>query len=298
MLRCFCALAETKSFRLAAERVHRSQPAISQQMRTLERETGHVLVDRRTGRVTPAGQLLYDRARQILLAVDGLQRELSEFDDQAAKELRVGTSDTTALYVLPPYVRRFRSAHPRTRLVLVNRSSDAIAEQVLRGDLELGIVTLPHARRGLDEEELFRQRLVLVTPPDHRLAGRREAVLSDLRDEPLLLLHESTRTGALLRKHFAAQGFIPQVALDSGSFEVIKRYIAEGIGVSFLPEAVAGRGKTPYTVIEVPGLPEIPIGAIWRSGAYRSKAVQAFLELLRAQGKQPARRKAGGSDAR
>lgn len=254
-------------------------------MQSLERETGHVLIDRRSGRLTPAGCLLHERAQQILMSVDGLRRELSEFDEQTAQELRVGTSDTTAVYVLPPYIRRFRAAYPRTRLVLVNRSSDAIAEQVLRGDLEMGIVTLPQGRQGLEQEELFRQRLVLVTPSGHQLAGRREVPLGELRDEPMLLLHESTRTGALLRSYFAKQDFVPHVVLDSGSFEVIKRYVAEGIGVSFLPEAVAGRGKAPWVVSRTPGLPEIPIGAIWRAGTYRSKAVQALLKLLRGHAK-------------
>jgi len=271
-LRWLCAIIDEGSFRRAAARVHRSQPAVSQQLKALERELGHALVERKTARPTPLGQLLYERARKILLDVETLSREVADFDESAGRELRVGTSDTTALYVLPPHVRRFAQAMPQTRLALVNRSSNAVAEQVLRGDLDLGIVTLPLGHPELAEEELFHERLVLATPAGHRLAGRRRVRLDELDDEPMLLIEAHTRTGALLRAHFQEAAFAPQVLLDSGSFEVIKRYIAEGIGVSFLPETVVGAEDTALSTVAVPGLPQVPIGAIRRRGAYRSKA--------------------------
>ncbi|HPX39553.1 MAG TPA: LysR family transcriptional regulator, partial [Candidatus Hydrogenedentes bacterium] len=106
-LRCFCAVIEEGSFRAAADRLHRSQPAISQQVKSLEKELGQVLLERKTCRMTPMGSLLYDRARHILNETEGLARELEDFDEAQAGELRVGTSDTTALYVLPEVVRQF-----------------------------------------------------------------------------------------------------------------------------------------------------------------------------------------------
>ncbi len=283
-IRCFCAVVETNSFRQAAERVHRSQPAVSQQLKSLERETGHLLVERRTGRPTPLGELLYKRGRRILLSVESLTREVADYDEGEARELRVGTSDTTALYMLPQHVRRFASAMPKTRLVLVNRSSDAIAGQLLRGELDLGIVTLPLRHADLQEEALFQQKLVLAVPAKHRLAGLRRTSLRRLEAEPVLLLDEETRTGGLLRKHFEKAAFSPQVVLHSGSFEVIKRYIAEGVGVSFLPETVIGPEDKQVVTVPVPGLPQVQIGAIRRKDAYRSKAEEAFLELLRSSG--------------
>ncbi len=283
-MKCFCALVETGSFRAAAERVFRSQPAVSQQMRSLEREVGHTLVDRRTGRPTAQGQVLYARARDILRAMEALQRELADRDTGPAGELRLGTSDTTALYLLPPYVRRFAERLPQARLVVTNRSSDAIAAQVVRGELDLGIVTLPQNHADLAEEALFRQRLLLVVPRGHRLARQKSATLEDLRDTPVLMLDSRTRTGALLAEFFRTTGFRPSVFLDSGSFEVIKRYIAEDTGVSFLPESVLGAGDRNLAAVAVEGLPEIMIGVIWRRDAYLNRAAQAFLELLREKG--------------
>ena len=283
-LRCLCAIIETRSFRAAAERLHRSQPAISQQLKVLEREAGHTLIDRKTGGPTAMGALVYARAKRILEAADSLAHEVADFESAASRELRVGTSDTIALYVLPPLVREFSALMPETRLSLVNRSSAAIAAQVLEGTLDLGIVTLPAGEADLEETPLFRQRIVLVVPRAHALASRRRVTLKSVAAEPFLLLEAATRTGTLLRHYFEANDFIPQVVMDSGSFEVIKRYVAEGVGLSFLPEMVVRKSDTELCAIPVTGLPEVWLGAVARRGAYQSKAQRAFLEMLRGAG--------------
>ncbi|MDX9971746.1 MAG: LysR substrate-binding domain-containing protein [FCB group bacterium] len=279
-LRCLCAVIEVKGFRSAAERLHRSQSAISQQVKALEQETGHTLVDRKSCRPTPAGELLYERSRRILNDAEALERLLRDFDETEASDLRLGTSDTTALYLLPEAVRAFSKAFPKTRLSIVNRSSDAIAELVRRGELDLGIVTLPLHMEDLTEQALFDEELVLVVPRNHALAGAAHASLGELRNEPLLLLEPETRTGRLLREHFLRKGFTPQTVLQSGSFEVIKRYVAEGIGLAFLPELTVSDHDRHLRKVPVQGLPRVQIGAIWRKGAYRKKTQQAFIDLL------------------
>ncbi|HIJ65514.1 MAG TPA: LysR family transcriptional regulator [Candidatus Hydrogenedentes bacterium] len=280
VLHSYCAVVEEGGFRAAAARRHCSQPAISQQIKALERELGRVLLDRKRRRPTPAGQMLYMRARGILNDADALARELEDFDETAEHELRVGTSDTTALYFLPPFVRQFASAMPNTHLKVVDRPSEAIAEQVVRGDLDLGIVTLPVVHAELEQRELFKERLVLVAPAEHRLGGRRRARLDTVHDEPFVLLEAGTRTGAILRDYFRRESFDPQVVVDSGSFEVIKRYVAEGIGLSFLPEIVITDADNTLTTIHVPGVPKVHIGAIWRRGAYQTRAECAFLDMI------------------
>ncbi len=281
--KCFCAVVEEGSFRAAADRLHRSQPAVSQQIKSLERELGHVLLERKTCRLTPMGSLLYDRTRHILNETESLARELEDFDETQAGDLRVGTSDTTALYVLPEVVRLFAQNMPQTHLTMVNRPSQAIAEQVARGELDLGIVTLPISNEGLIERELFEQELVLVAPANHALAARNRVNLSELREEPFLMLNHHTRTGAVLHALFSREAFNPQVVLDSGSFEVIKRYVGEGIGVAFLPRVAVTPEDTQLATVNVPGLPRVRIGVIQRRHAYHTKAERAFLELLHAQ---------------
>ncbi len=280
-LRCFCAIVEAGGFRAAAERVHRSQPAVSQQLKSLERTAGRPLIDRRTCRPTALGQIVYERARAMLQAAAMLAREIADADETPGRELRLGVSDTTALYLLPGHVRRFAEAMPQTRLVMVTRNSDAVAEGVLRGELDLGLVTLPLRHPDLEEEPLFRQRLVLAMPAGHRLARRRNIRFAELRDEPVLLIDAHTRTGAMLRDAFRDAEFTPQTIMDSGSFEVIKRYIAEGLGVSFLPACVLDDDDAAIRAAAVSGLPEILIGAVWQKSAYLARAERVFLGLLR-----------------
>ena len=278
-LRCFCAVVETGSFRKAAARVFRSQPAVSQQVKSLEQELGHPLVDRRTAVATAVGHILYTRGKAILLDVDSLREELADLDELWSRDLRVGSSDTTALYVLPDYVRVFSRQMPTTRLVIVSRSTDAIIEQVLRGEVDLGIVTVPVSHPDLQEQLLWSLPLTVVAPMGHPLTKRKRVTVQHLAQCPYLALEAQTRTGSLLWDHFRAAGVDVQTVLDSGSFEVIKRYVAEGLGVSILPARIVSPQDRVATV-HVPHLPVLHIGAIWRRGAYQSHATRQFLHLL------------------
>ena len=122
-IRAFCALVDTGSFHAAAESIHRSQPAITQQVRSLETELAAPLWDRASGAPTEAGHMLYLRGREILSRVDGLHNELRDAQSVAPRQIRIGTSDTHALYLLPQPLRDFRKAWPETQLHILSRSS-------------------------------------------------------------------------------------------------------------------------------------------------------------------------------
>ncbi len=277
-LRCLCAVADTGSFSAAAERLHRSQPAISQQIKQLETRTGQTLIDRDAGRPTEAGAVALRRAREAIAAADALSGELADLSGTASRELRIGASDTVALYLLPDAVKRFVRQRPETRLTLLSRSSAEVSARVIEGALDLGIVTLPQPHPGLETRELPALSLVLAVPVKHPLAKRSRVKLDALAEEPFLLLDESTRTGAQIRTFFRSASFAPQAVIDSGSFEVIKRYVAEGVGVAILPEAVLRPADRRITSLPLPGLPATAIGIVTRRGAYRSRAADTFIE--------------------
>ena len=282
-LRCFCAVIDRGSFRLAGDAVHRSQPAVTQQIQGLERELGQVLLDRRSCTPTPAGRVVYERGSKLLLGAESLRTEVADFDESDSHELLVGTSDTNALYFLPRHVRAFAQAMPRTRLVVHCRSSDAVADEVQRGDLDLGIVTLPTDREGLETRQLFEQKLVLVVPKGHAIAKQRGTTLSRLRSETFILLPDDTRTGRLLSGYFRRNNFEPRIIMDSGSFEVIKQYVASGVGLSIIPEMVLRpHDRQEIAALNLAGVPRVAIGAIWRQEAYQTKAARAFLEQISA----------------
>lgn len=283
-LRCFCALVDTRSFHAAAQSVHRTQPAVTQQVQALEQELGQRLWDRTVGATTEAGAALYPRAKDILLRVDSLPNEIAELADQPPRELRIGTSDTNALYLLPPVIARFRRRWPETHLEVFSRSSVAVEQAVAARELDLGIVTLPAGNEELAAIPLFETTVRLIAPKDSPLAANKNVSLHDLRDTPLVLLEATTKTGRTLRESFRAANIDPPIVLDSGSFEVIKRYVAEGLGASLVPAlAVEKRDTRRLASIPVTDLPPVHYGAVRRRDAPAMRAVDSFLEFLRAE---------------
>lgn len=278
-IRTFCALIEGGSLEEAARRVHRTQPAVSQHLRALETEFGHTLYERRAGRATPAGDRLYRRAREILNRSDDLLREMREFDE-GVEELIVGASDTNALYYLPPYLSAFRNAHAQTPLSIVCRPSGEIAEAVAAGAIDVGIVTPPIKAETLAQHRLDVHRLVLIAPRGHPLAGRKRVSPARLKHEPFVLLDSATRTGGAIDAFLESSGIAPNVVMRTGSFEVVKRYVAEGLGVSFVPRRAIDESRDAFNGIAVPGLPAIEIGAVWRSSGYQPVGVRRFLDIL------------------
>ena len=280
-IRTFCTVVETGNFRKAALRLHRTQPAITQQIKRLESELGQTLLDRAQRIPTPQGRILYEKGLALLLESQNIAAEIADLDHSITHELRVGTSDTNALYFLPQHVRKFSQLWPDIKLEIYSRSTDAVADEVERGKLDLGIITLPLSNAALEMQALFHQHFVLVVPNSHHLAKRKQVSLNKLPGESFVLLEESTRTGTLLNGFFTRHDFTPTVSMHSGSFEVIKRYVAEGIGIALLPEMVlTPQDSELLAAVRVPDVPEIGIGAIWRKGSYRSRAAAAFLDLL------------------
>lgn len=280
-IHAFCTVVELGNFRKAAHQLHRTQPAVTQQIKRLEEKLGHALLDRTRRTPTPQGKILYKKGKKLLLHARNISEEIADQDDSSTRELRVGTSDTNALYFLPPYVSAFSKKWPNIKLEIYSRSTDEIAEEIVEGNLDLGIITLPLTNSELETRTLFHQNFVLVVPKTHPISTRKRVSLSKLKQEPFVLLDETTRTGAMLQRFFQDQKFIPNVSMHSGSFEVIKRYVAEGIGIAFLPEIVlAPADRKSLTTIRVPNVPRIGIGAIRKKGSYQSKAAKAFMDLL------------------
>jgi LysR family hydrogen peroxide-inducible transcriptional activator len=280
-LHCFCTLIETRNFHNTASILHKTQPAVSQQIRKLENEMGTQLVDRSDNSPTPAGRLVYQKGKELLLTAENLSEEIKDFNEIDRSILKVGTSDTNALYFLPERIRRFRDDQPLVTLEIVSTSTDAIAQEVVQGQLDLGIITLPIDDPGLSVRQLFTQKLQLIVPKDHPLKNKRKIRLDLLKDEPFILLAPSTRTGNELDAFFNHHDFKPTTTMTSGSFEVIKRYVKEGVGIAIVPsETLTDQDRSELSNIHLSGLPSIGIGVIWRKGQYLTKAAQVLTEIL------------------
>src|ERR671938_56171 len=183
-LAAFCAVVERKSFSQAAERLGVTQPAVSLQIRTLEKRLGTQLLDRSGRRVEPteAGLRLYRNAQRLLAVEEQLLEEVRAGDDATVLtgRLELGASTGPGGTVLPRLLCEFQRLHPDVAVALSVSDTQSVVERVARRELELGVVGAARRHRGVVFEPFFRDEVVLVCPPGHPFAGQTIS-LDDLR---------------------------------------------------------------------------------------------------------------------
>ncbi|MFZ4660338.1 MAG: LysR family transcriptional regulator [Caldilineaceae bacterium] len=282
-LRALVMIVREGSFTAAAEKLFVTQPALSQQIKGLETEVGVQLLERRGRRftVTAPGEVVLAHAEQILAHLQQLQADLAALQTLAQGRLRIGTSDTVCLYLLPPVVQAFRRQHPAVEIHLTNRPSREVATLLLEGALDFGIISLPVNEPLLESEFLCERAEVAVCAPDHPLAAQSQATLAELAAYPLLLLEKGTTSRALFEQRLVQSGLTPQIT-DLGSIEVMKRYAEIGLGIAVVPAmaVVAETQSGRLHALTLPWFPVRGVGLVRRRHSYVAPAEQAFLELL------------------
>lgn len=286
-LRALVMIQQEGTFTRAAERLHVSQPALSQQIKALERELDAPLFERMGRRIalTAVGKVVLARAEQILGQLAVLQSEVDELLTMARGQVRIGTSDTICLYLLPPIVQTFRETYPQIDIHLTNRPSQEIVMLLQTCAIDFGIVTLPVTSEGVETTYLCDREDVAVCAPTHPLRQSVVAVGSveilELVTYPLLLLEKGTTSRAFLDQCFTQAGVTPQ-AMELGSIEVLKRYAETNLGVAIVPEmSIQGEvAAGQLSSFALPWLPARAIGLISRRESYQTLAAKAFMELL------------------
>jgi DNA-binding transcriptional LysR family regulator len=285
-LRGFYEIARERSFTRAAGKLFLTQPAISLQLKALEEELGEVLLERRRGiRLTPAGEVLFDHARQVFAHLETAQDEIAALRRVLRGRLVIGTSDTNCTYVLPEVLAEFRRRYPQVEMDIRNRMSPEVGNLVLNDEVDLGLATLPVRHRDLLSQALFTRRDVLICRPDHALGKRRQVRLQEVAHYPLLALERGSTSRQLLDQTFAQAGLSLEVAMNLGGIEVIKRFVEIGLGIAVVPQVAVERelAEGRLHAAGVRGLPPRQVGLLEHRGRRRAPAAAAFLELLRQQ---------------
>jgi molybdate transport repressor ModE-like protein len=238
-------IAERGSFSAAAEALGISQPAVSQQVRTLERELGEPLIDRRGRRVvlTARGELVHRYARRMLALRGEFERDFAEGSGELSGHLVVGSSTGLGEHVLPLLLGSFREQHPTVAVTLRVESTVEIIDRVLERDLELGVVGAVRPHRALVYEPFLEDKLILAVPPDHRFAGR-SVGLEELRSEPLILMQSGAGVRTVIDEELRRAGVRQRdlnVAMELGLQESAKAAVEAGYGVSFLSSLAVER---------------------------------------------------------
>jgi len=238
-LRVFCAVAETKSFSKASELIHLTQPAVSLQIQAMEELYETRLFDRsgNTINLTPAGVILYKRAKEILALYSEAQQNISEITGAIKGSLSIGASSTIGNYLLPHIISAFKKKVPQVNISLVVGNTKIITEKLNAGEIDIALVEGDVSKQRFSVETLLSDELVVIMSPAHPWAERRNLPAIDLTKEPLILREEGSGTRQIILKHLDEHGIkLDQlkIALVMGSTEAIKGAVEEGLGVSIM----------------------------------------------------------------
>ncbi len=240
----FVAVADTRHFTRAAEVVHVSQPSLSQQIRTLEKELGAPLFSRARGNIalTDAGEALLPLARRILADADTARHEVLELAQLRRGRVRLGATPSLATGMLPDVLRVFHHRHPGVQLLIEEGGSHDLVRELARGALDLALVVLPlpTPSPALTTVELFQEDLVVVSsaeaePPTSPLR------VADLEGQPMVMFRHGYDLRDLTLAACRAAGFEPYLTVEGGEMDAVLGFVRAGLGIGVVPSMVAAR---------------------------------------------------------
>jgi DNA-binding transcriptional LysR family regulator len=288
-LAAFCAVVERESFSQAAVRLGVTQPAVSQQVRALEKRVGRQLLDRSGRRVVPteAGLRLYHGAQRLLALEEQLLEQVAAEEGGTLRgRLEIGASTGPGANVVTLLLCEFQQRNPELTVALSVHDTQRIVELVARRELELGVVGAARRQRSVSFETFFRDEVVLVCPPGHRFAGA-TITLEELRKEHLIVMQAGAGVRAVIEEELRAAGLKLRdfdVHLELGLQESVKSAVVAGHGVTFISRSAVESELSAgvLAVARVEGLePAREISLVRSVGRAPSRMADAFLAFAR-----------------
>ena len=284
-LRAFCETAKLGSMTRAAEALFASQPTISLQIHALEEEMQTTLFERNGPklRLTTEGSILYDLC---LPHVQGIDRLKETFDahcgNLTAGELNVAAGESTILYVLPDPVGRFSRQYPGIKLRLSNETGRNGMEMLRTDSVDFAVGSMLEVPEDLDYDPIVTYNPVVITPLDHALAQMERVTLADIGKYGLILPPRHLSTWHIVKMVFAQNNVNFQVTLEAGGWEVIKRYVSLGQGISIVTDVcITDADRERMRVIPVDQyFPKRSYGIVTRKGKFLSAPAQRFIEIM------------------
>jgi len=285
-LRAFCQVARLGSVSRAAEALYLSQPAVSLQLSALERELGLGLFERHGRRLNLSreGQELYELARPLVDGLDGLDGAFRErLRGLDAGELNIAAGTSTILYLLPELVGRYRERYPEVRLRLHNVTGKDGLDRVRSDAVDLAVGSMLDVPNDIDYAPVYRFEPMLIMPVGHPLAEKSSLSLSDLSPYGLILPPKRLTTYRLIDLVFQQHKVPYEVALEVGGWEVIKQYVAMGLGISIVTSICLTDADRERLVSRsvAEWFPSRSYGALIRKGKYLSPAARAFVDMVK-----------------
>jgi DNA-binding transcriptional LysR family regulator len=285
-LEVFRAVAREGGFSRAATKLFRTQSAVSQSVRKLELEIGEPLFDRssRDGLVTDAGRVLLEYADRLLNLRDNAREALVELRELQQGKLVIGANEFTALYLLR-VLAEFGRLHPAIRIMVQRSLGSRIPDDVLRHNCEFGVLTYDPHDPELSSVVVYSDELILVVPPSHPLARERRVSILQLGAESFVAHIVSSPYREKVIQAFKQHNTPLHMGIELPTLQAIKRFVAMGSGVAFLPEISVEDEIARGELVRIP-VQELKVHRklrlIYRKSASLSHAGQAFLKVAEA----------------
>lgn len=283
-LRYVLAVAEAGNFTRAAARSNIAQPSLSQQIIKLEKELGHKLFHRlgRKAVLTEAGLAFVERARRILFEVEDATKELGD-SPTFERRITVGAIPTLAPYLLPSVITRCKKRYPNLQVNIREDFKTTLVREMLQGDLDLALVTLPIEEPSIQVEVLWTEELILVVAKGHELASKKVVTGADLAKETFILLGSSSSLAAQVRLFCGDHHFEPHIGSRCAQVATVKALVATGAGISILPAGARSHEDVDSLVyISLADAEPIrQIAVLRHMQRYQSRGAEQFLALLR-----------------
>ena len=282
----FLAIVEERTFTRAAERVSRTQPAVSQSIKKLEDEIGAPLFARDVHEVTltEAGRVLADYAHRMVQLRNDAMRKVSELKTMKAGTLKVAAHESAAVYLLPTAMRAYLQQYPDIKVGIERSSLAEIPRLVMDREVDLGFVKDEPAFHELQFAEVHTDSMMLVASPKHALTTRTDVRVADLADEPFVLHHGCAATAEMILRLFERHATRCRIVAELWSFENVKNFVQEGVGVAIVPGVTVKQELRDGTLVCVP-LRELTMPRrtlmIYREDGYLSKPAAELMTLVR-----------------
>jgi DNA-binding transcriptional LysR family regulator len=280
----FVEVAHAGSFSRAAQRLYRTQPAVSTQVRLLEKQCGQALFVRHARQVelTVAGKTLLRYGERLRELRDAALAELDLMRRRPRGTVAIAANEATVLYVLPAAILQFKRDYPDVRLEITRNFSRKIIEKVLENTVDFGVVTLPFKHAHLNVLPIHRDEMAVLTPPGHPLARRESVKLEEVVEYPLLY-PKTGQTRLQLDRHLRRFQDRLKISMELASVETIKKFVASGIGVTLMSSAFAQAEQAAGLLKVVPLEEKIyrDLGLIYHRHKYICPVAEAFLSTMR-----------------
>jgi LysR family hydrogen peroxide-inducible transcriptional activator len=280
-LSAIVAIADHGSFSAAADALSTVQSNVSAHVKKLERELGTVLVDRATGGMTEAGNLVVSRARRARAELDALMSDVMALNQDVAGTVRIGIIGTTARWLVPQLLDIIPRRFPRLTLVFVESTTTALDAQLSSGQVDLAVLNLPHVVGDLALIPLFEEELVLVADTSHPLAAFEEIGISELAGVALLLPYHGTAFRQELDEAARTLGIELEARAEVDGTRLIASLVFEGYGPAILPAtAVPSYLLERWATVKVREIPPRLVGVAQRARSLPSAPTRAVLDML------------------